>query len=66
VADTHTRIRYPAISKRAISAKLLSESLSEEMRVLYVAMTRARDRLIMTYGAQNLQKQLQEQFQHFC
>ena len=60
VADTKNRIRYPAISKRAIAAKMLAESLSEEMRVLYVAMTRARDRLIMTYGAQNLQKQLQE------
>ena len=60
VADTQNRIRYPAISKRAISAKMLSESLSEEMRVLYVAMTRARDRLVMTYGTQNLQKQLHE------
>ena len=60
VTDTQNRIRYPAISKRAIAAKMLSESLSEEMRVLYVAMTRARDRLVMTYGAQNLQKQLQE------
>ena len=60
VADTKNRIRYPAISKRAIAAKMLAESLSEEMRVLYVAMTRARDRLVMTYGAQNLQKQLQE------
>lgn len=60
VADTVNRIRYPAISKRAIAAKMLAESLSEEMRVLYVAMTRARDRLIMTYGAQNLKKQLQD------
>jgi len=60
VADTRNRVRYPAISKRAIAAKMLSESVSEEMRVLYVAMTRARDRLVMTYASQNLQKQLQE------
>jgi len=60
VADTKNRIRYPAISKRAISAKTASQSLSEEMRVLYVAMTRARDRLIMTYASQNLQKELQD------
>ena len=60
VADTRNRIRYPAISKRAISAKTASQSLSEEMRVLYVAMTRARDRLIMTYASQNLQKELQD------
>ena len=60
VTDTKNRVRYPAISKRAIASKAVAESLSEEMRVLYVAMTRARDRLIMTYAAQNLQKQLQE------
>jgi len=60
VADARNRIRYPAISKRAISSKTAAQSLSEEMRVLYVAMTRARDRLIMTYASQNLQKELQD------
>ncbi|MBO5130035.1 MAG: helicase-exonuclease AddAB subunit AddA [Oscillospiraceae bacterium] len=60
VADTKNRIRYPAISKRAIVQKSAAESLSEEMRVLYVAMTRARDRLIMTYAAKNLQSDLQD------
>ena len=60
VADTKNRIRYPAISKRAIGSKSAAQSLSEEMRVLYVAMTRARDRLIMTYASQNLQKELQD------
>ncbi|MBR3973804.1 MAG: helicase-exonuclease AddAB subunit AddA [Oscillospiraceae bacterium] len=60
VADTVNRVRYPAISKRAIMAKTAAESLSEEMRVLYVAMTRARDRLIMTYAAKNLQSDLQD------
>ena len=60
VADTRNRIRYPAVSKRAISAKTSAQSLSEEMRVLYVAMTRARDRLIMTYASRNLQKELQD------
>ena len=60
VADTQNRIRYPAISKRAIVQKCGAESLSEEMRVLYVAMTRARDRLIMTYAAKNLQSDLQD------
>ena len=58
VADTKNRVRYPAISKRAIAAKTLTQSLSEEMRVLYVAMTRARDRLIMTYASRNLEKEL--------
>ena len=60
VADTRKRIRYPSIAKRAIAAKMTEESVSEEMRVLYVAMTRAKDRLVMTYAAQNLQSDLQD------
>lgn len=58
--DPVNRIRYPSISKRAIMVKAAQESLSEEMRVLYVAMTRARDRLIMIYSARNLQSDLQD------
>jgi len=58
VADTANRVRYPSLAKRAIMVKAARESLSEEMRVLYVAMTRARDRLIMTYAAKNLQADL--------
>jgi ATP-dependent helicase/nuclease subunit A len=53
-------MRYPTISKRAIAVKTLSENLSEELRVLYVAMTRARDRLIMTYASRRLDKDLAE------
>lgn len=60
IADNVNRIRYPSIIKRAIATKMRADSLSEEMRVLYVAMTRARDRLVMTYAAQNLEKDLQE------
>ena len=58
--DTKLRVRYPSLAKRAISAQIVSESISEEMRVLYVAMTRARDRLIMTYALKNLQAELQD------
>lgn len=58
--DMDKGIRYPSISKRAIQAKTLADNLSEEMRVLYVAMTRAKDRLIMVYAAENLEKDLQD------
>jgi len=58
--DANKRVRYPNISKRAISAKIIEESVSEELRVLYVAMTRARDRLIMTYAANNLASDLED------
>ena len=60
VLDEANRVRYPTIARRAIAAKTGSESLSEELRVLYVAMTRARDRLIMTYADQRLEATLQE------
>ena len=50
-ADTQARVRYPSLPRLAIAGKMARESLSEELRVLYVAMTRARDRLIMTYAA---------------
>ena len=59
-ADGHRRVRYPTVAKRAIGAKIGADSISEELRVLYVAMTRARDRLIMTYTSGNLEKELQE------
>ncbi len=48
VADNENRVRYAAISKQAIAASIRKESISEELRILYVAMTRAQDRLIMT------------------
>ena len=60
VVDSATRIRYPSVAKRAIAVKMAAESVSEELRVLYVAMTRARDRLIMTYASDSLEKDLKE------
>ena len=58
--DPGNRVRYPTVAKRAMVAKATAESLSEELRVLYVAMTRARDRLIMTYAAKSPEKELQK------
>ncbi len=58
--DTKNRVRYPTVAKRAITVKTLADGLSEEMRVLYVALTRARDRLIMTYASRTLEKDLTE------
>ncbi len=59
-ADTGKRIRYPTLAKRAIAARIGEESVSEELRVLYVAMTRARDRLIMTYASNRLRQELSQ------
>lgn len=42
--------RYPTIARTAISDRIAAESKSEELRILYVAMTRAKEKLIMTYA----------------
>ncbi len=48
-ADFEKLITYPTAQKKAIKEKILRESASEELRILYVAMTRARDYLVMLY-----------------
>ena len=58
--DTQNRVRYPTLSKNAIAARMTAEAISEEMRILYVAMTRPKDRLIMTYASNNLENKLAE------
>ncbi len=58
--DTTNRVRYPTIAKRAIATKMISDSLSEELRVLYVALTRARDRLIMVYASKSLESDISD------
>ncbi|MCX7714671.1 MAG: helicase-exonuclease AddAB subunit AddA [Clostridia bacterium] len=45
---------YPTVTKHAIRNQAELENLSEEMRMLYVAMTRAREKLIITATAKNL------------
>ncbi len=54
------RIRYPSLIKNAITNQILSDNLSQEMLVLYVAMTRARDRLIMTYAVNKLEERISD------
>ena len=58
--DEKNRVRYPSLSRRALSRKIMQDSLSEEMRVLYVAMTRPKDRLIMTYASKTLAADLND------
>jgi len=58
--DAKNRIRYPSIAKRAIAAKMQADTISEELRVLYVAMTRAKDRLIMTYASKYITNELED------
>ena len=43
-----TRSKFSTVRKEAVADKIRRESLGEELRVLYVAMTRAKEKLILT------------------
>ncbi len=58
--DTVRSIRYPTQAQRAVESALRLESKAEEMRILYVAMTRAKEKLIMVYAKESVQKHLKE------
>ncbi len=47
VIDTDRMIEYPSASHIRVINEDERESLAEELRILYVAMTRARDRLVL-------------------
>lgn len=48
LTDTERRVEYPTLARNAIKLRLERETLSEELRLLYVAMTRAKERLFIT------------------
>ena len=52
------RIVVSTLNKQVIRRRLLEECLGEEIRVLYVALTRAKEKLIMTGTISNLDKRL--------
>ncbi|HHW18443.1 MAG TPA: UvrD-helicase domain-containing protein [Firmicutes bacterium] len=58
--DLRTRVKYPTMAHAAASVRIRKENLAEEMRVLYVGMTRAREKLFLVGSARNLEKQKQK------
>ncbi|MBR3153121.1 MAG: helicase-exonuclease AddAB subunit AddA [Clostridia bacterium] len=53
------KIEYDTAAKNAIKLKVKDESISEEMRILYVAVTRAKEKLIVTGIENDLEKELE-------
>ena len=51
--DYDRQIEYDTLSKQAMRNQIMLETLSEEMRVLYVALTRAKEKLIITGYSKN-------------
>ena len=52
------RNSYSTLAKEAIKKRIRLETLSEEMRILYVAFTRAKEKLIITGATRNLDKSI--------
>ena len=56
--NLETRNSYSTLAKEAIKKRIRLETLSEEMRILYVAFTRAKEKLIITGATSNLEKSI--------
>ena len=61
--DYEKQVQYDTLSKAAIRNKTLVETLSEEMRILYVALTRAKEKLIITGIKKEYEKQKEKLLQ---
>ncbi|MGW9128667.1 helicase-exonuclease AddAB subunit AddA [Paenibacillus chitinolyticus] len=62
--DTKLRVGYPTLPQLAIRRRMRIETLAEELRVLYVALTRAREKLFLLGTVRSLDKQLQGWSRH--
>ena len=54
--DPQRRVKGKNLRKSAVALKLRRDSLAEELRILYVAMTRAEEKLILTGIVKNPEK----------
>ena len=48
--DRETMVEFPTLARTGVALALKKEMLAEEMRLLYVAMTRAKEKLILTHS----------------
>lgn len=58
VVDVARRVKYPSLPHWATARQVERDAIAEELRILYVAMTRARDHLILVGGARKLDQKL--------
>lgn len=60
IMDATRKIKYSSIAKDAIKLKMKQETLSEEQRILYVALTRAKEKLYITGRSKDFTKYVQD------
>ena len=58
--DYNAQIKYDTLTREAVKNIITTENISEEMRILYVALTRAKEKLIITGTVKNLNKKLED------
>ena len=58
--DLERRVKIPTLKKQVLKRKADLETLGEELRIFYVAMTRAKEKLIMTASDRSLDKRLEK------
>lgn len=62
--DEETMVEFTTLAREAVAMQLKREMLAEEMRLLYVAMTRAKEKLIMTYALSYGESELEKLGDH--
>lgn len=60
VTDLELRVKSSSLKKQVLKRKMESDAVGEELRVLYVAMTRAKEALIMTGTDRSLETKLEK------
>ncbi|MEG2096992.1 MAG: helicase-exonuclease AddAB subunit AddA [Pseudoflavonifractor sp.] len=58
--DTERMLEYPTLARTAVARQLNYEMMAEELRLLYVGMTRAKEKLILSCALQGGSKELQK------
>lgn len=56
IIDIDNNVRYPSLIQYAVKQRLAQEALAEELRILYVALTRAKERLFLYGTMDNIDK----------
>lgn len=56
----NAQVQYDTLTREAIKNVIRNENISEEMRILYVALTRAKEKLIITGISNDYAKQLED------
>ena len=58
--DSDRYIDFKTLAKKALAIKAKNEAISEEMRILYVALTRAKEKLIIVGRQKDVNKKIAE------